>query len=89
MFEVRKNTISKKKLKNFINKISNNYFPWYLQNVINEFDKSGYGYFAHSLFLDRKINSPFYKWEGVITKSELIVCTRCAKREGILKKGRR
>ena len=61
MFEVRKNTISKKKLKNFINKISNNYFPWYLQNVINEFDKSGYGYFAHSLFLDRKINSPFYE----------------------------
>ena len=38
---------------------------------------------------DYKINSPFYKWEGVITKSELIVCTRCAKREGILKKGRR
>ena len=31
-----------------------------------------------------KMNSPFYKWVGIITKSELTICTKCAKREGIL-----
>ena len=31
-----------------------------------------------------KMNSPFYKWVGIITKSELIICHKCAKREGIL-----
>ena len=33
---------------------------------------------------DYKMSSPFYKWVGIITKSELIICTKCAKREGIL-----
>ena len=31
-----------------------------------------------------KMNSPFYKWVGIITKSECIICIKCAKREGIL-----
>ena len=31
-----------------------------------------------------KMNSPFYKWGGIITKTELIICHKCAKREGIL-----
>ena len=36
-----------------------------------------------------KYDSPFYKWVGLITKQECIICTKCAKREGMLKKGRR
>ena len=31
-----------------------------------------------------KMNSPFYKWVGIITKAELTICTKCAKREGII-----
>ena len=39
---------------------------------------------------DYKMNSPFYKWIGIITKIELTICTKCAIREGMLeKKGRR
>ena len=38
---------------------------------------------------DYKMNSPFYKWVGIITKTECIICTKCAKREGILNKGRK
>ena len=38
---------------------------------------------------DYKMNSMFYKWVGIITKAELTICTKCAKREGILKKGRK
>ena len=38
---------------------------------------------------DYKYNSPFYKWVGIITKDECIICTKCAKREGIIKKGRK
>ena len=33
---------------------------------------------------DYKMNSPFYKWVGIITKTELIICNKCAKREGII-----
>ena len=33
---------------------------------------------------DYKMSSPFYKWVGVITKTELTICDKCAKREGIL-----
>ena len=33
---------------------------------------------------DYKMNSPFYKWIGIITKTECTICTKCAKREGIL-----
>ena len=29
-------------------------------------------------------NSPFYKWVGIITKQECIICKKCAKREGML-----
>ena len=36
------------------------------------------------------MNKTFYKWVGIITKSELTICKRCAIREGIVKKkGRR
>jgi hypothetical protein len=31
-----------------------------------------------------KMKSPFYKWVGIITKTELIICNKCAKREGII-----
>ena len=31
----------------------------------------------------------FYKWVGIITKTELVICTRCAIREGIIEKGRK
>ena len=30
------------------------------------------------------MNKVFYKWVGVITKTELTICHKCAKREGIL-----
>ena len=33
-----------------------------------------------------QMNKPFYKWVGIITKSELTICKRCAIREGIIKK---
>ena len=33
---------------------------------------------------DYKMNSPFYKWIGIITKTECTICTKCAKREGII-----
>ena len=32
------------------------------------------------------MKSPFYLWKGILTKTELIICTKCAKREGIIKK---
>ena len=35
-----------------------------------------------------KMNSLFYLWVGIITNTELTICKKCAKREGILKKGR-
>ena len=38
---------------------------------------------------DYKVNSPFYLWVGIISGDELTICTKCAKREGIIKKGRR
>ena len=31
---------------------------------------------------DYKMKGEFYKWAGVITKKELTICKRCAKREG-------
>ena len=31
-----------------------------------------------------KMNGEFYKWVGIITKTELTICSKCAKREGIL-----
>ena len=30
-----------------------------------------------------KMKAPFYKWRGIITKTELTICNKCAKREGI------
>ena len=37
---------------------------------------------------DYKMNSLFYKWKGILTKTELIICTKCAKREGEIRKRR-
>ena len=34
---------------------------------------------------DYKMSSPFYKWVGIITKRELTICSKCAKREGVIK----
>ena len=34
---------------------------------------------------DYKMNSPFYMWVGILSKTELIICFKCAKREGIIK----
>ena len=31
---------------------------------------------------DYKMNGEFYKWVGIITKTELTICKKCAKREG-------
>ena len=31
-----------------------------------------------------KMKAPFYKWVGIITKTELTICHKCAKREGVL-----
>ena len=31
-----------------------------------------------------KMKSLFYKWVGIITKIELTICHKCAKREGII-----
>ena len=31
-----------------------------------------------------RMSNEFYKWVGIITKTELIICTKCAKREGII-----
>ena len=33
---------------------------------------------------DYKMNGEFYLWKGIITKTELIICKKCAKREGFL-----
>ena len=30
-----------------------------------------------------KMNSPFYKWIGIITKVQRTICNKCAKREGV------
>ena len=32
------------------------------------------------------MNKPFYLWVGILSGDELIICTKCAKREGIIKK---
>ena len=31
-----------------------------------------------------RMSNEFYKWVGIITKNELTICTKCAKREGII-----
>ena len=59
--KIIKNFLDQQNFNNIKNTVIQFYFPWYLQNEINKFDKSGYGYFTHSLFLDSKINSPFYE----------------------------
>jgi len=37
---------------------------------------------------DYKMNSPFYMWVGILSKTELIICFKCAKREGVIGKRR-
>tara|TARA_Y100001970_G_scaffold34404_1_gene42650 strand:- start:828 stop:1316 length:489 start_codon:yes stop_codon:yes gene_type:complete len=61
MFKIKKNIIKKEKVKEINNMVLNDYFPWYAQNKINDLDKTGYGYFTHSLYLNKKINSEFFK----------------------------
>ena len=61
MFKIKKNILKKDKIKEINNIILNDQFPWYLQKKINSLDKTGYGYFTHSLYLDNKINSRFYE----------------------------
>ena len=61
MFKIKKNILKKDKIKEINNIILNEQFPWYLQKKINSLDKTGYGYFTHSLYLDNKINSRFYE----------------------------
>ena len=61
MFKIKKNVLRKEKIKEINKIVLDNYFPWYLQNKINYLDKTGYGYFTHSLYLDNKINSEFFK----------------------------
>ena len=61
MFKIKKNILKKDKIKEINNIILNDQFPWYLQKKINSLDKTGYGYFSHSLYLDNKINSRFYE----------------------------
>ena len=61
MFKIKKNILKKDKIKEINNIILNDQFPWYLQKKINSLDKTGYGYFTHSLYLDNKINSLFYE----------------------------
>ena len=58
---IKRNIIKKEKIKEINKIVLDNYFPWYLQNKINHLDKTGYGYFTHSLYLDNKINSDFFK----------------------------
>jgi hypothetical protein len=34
---------------------------------------------------DYKMNSPFYMWVGILSKTELIICTKCAIREVVMR----
>jgi len=60
MFKIKKNILSKEKYEEINNKIQSKYFPWFTQGYLNSSDETGYGYFTHYLFLDEKINSPYY-----------------------------
>jgi hypothetical protein len=60
MFKIKKNILASKVFEEINVKIQNRTFPWFAQNYVNSSDESGYGYFTHYLFLDEKINSPFY-----------------------------
>ena len=60
MFEIKKNIINKDRFNKINNLVLDDYFPWYFQKEINKVDKTGHGYFTHTLVLDKKINSNYY-----------------------------
>jgi hypothetical protein len=70
-YEIIDNFLSEKSYKKIEETISNNYFPWFLQNKINNFQKDNVFnyYFSHTFFDDEKINSnAFYIWEELLSK---------------------
>jgi len=60
MFKIKKNVLNKNLFEKINTKIQSKYFPWFTQDYVNAPDESGYGYFTHYLYLNNKINSPFY-----------------------------
>ena len=60
MIKIKKNFLSKKYYTDFENYITNDDFPWYVQKEISEGDTSGYCYFTHMLFGNKKIMSNLY-----------------------------
>ena len=61
MIKIKKNILTKSSFKKLNDIMASNYFPWYEKDMINPFDKTGYGYFTHYLYLENKINSAFYE----------------------------
>jgi len=70
-YEIIENFLSEKSYKKIEKTISNNYFPWFLQNKINNFQKDNVFnyYFSHTFFDNEKINSDAFNiWEELLSK---------------------
>jgi hypothetical protein len=70
-YEIIDNFLSEKSYKKIEETISNNYFPWFLQNKINNFQKNNVFnyYFSHTFFDNEKINSDAFNiWEELLSK---------------------
>ena len=70
-YEIIDNFLSEKSYKKIQETISNNYFPWFLQNKINNFQKDNVFnyYFSHTFFDNEKINSDAFNiWEELLSK---------------------
>ena len=70
-YEIIDNFLSEKSYKKIEETISNNYFPWFLQNKINNFQKDNVFnyYFSHTFFDNEKINSDAFNiWEELLSK---------------------
>ena len=70
-YEIIDNFLSEKSYKKIQETVSNNYFPWFLQNKINNFQKDNVFnyYFSHTFFDNEKINSDAFNiWEELLSK---------------------
>ena len=70
-YEIIDNFLSEKSYKKIEETVSNNYFPWFLQNQINNFQKDNVFnyYFSHTFFDNEKINSDAFNiWEELLSK---------------------
>jgi hypothetical protein len=70
-YKIIDNFLSEESYNKIVDTLTNNYFPWFLQNKINDYqvESNNNYYFSHTFFDNNKQNSDaFYLWEELLNK---------------------